>query len=331
MTTSHITEEILRRRMHGLYLSRPCGDITTLSHELLGLHSWFARNVPFSALIRGADIAGWKTTLTKTWLYRGTLHGVVFEDLPTLLALYTGGGYLEQLFGRQVLDDFAEVVLRLMEDGVFSRTEFRRIFIHDYDAAFIEAMFSSWGGIFVHLARRGQVAFRSMDSRDFDLISAEPTQTVEEVLPELLRRYFSAYGPATVADAAGFLGLGKEEIGKLRRLPLDEFRCLELGGNRYYSVDDADMADIPRLTLLSGFDPYIVSYSERSMVLSAEYKSRVILKSGICLPTIALDGRVAGIWNIKKNQPLVEFFTPQPKSIVTAAGEMVDFIRQRVR
>lgn len=86
-----ITEQILRRRMRGLYLSRKCEEITELSHELLGLHCWFHRNVAFSALIRGAGLEGWKTSLTKTWLYRGTLHGVVFEDLPRLLALHAGG------------------------------------------------------------------------------------------------------------------------------------------------------------------------------------------------------------------------------------------------
>lgn len=86
-----ITEQILQRRMHGLYLSRKCDDITRLSRELLRLHCWFHRNVAFSALIRGANIIGWKTTLTKTWLYRGTLHGVTFDDLPLLLALHADG------------------------------------------------------------------------------------------------------------------------------------------------------------------------------------------------------------------------------------------------
>ena len=81
------TEDILRRRMHGLYLSRSCWDIGELAGELLGLHCWFHRNVAFSALIRGCGLTGWKNALTKTWLYRGTLHGAVYEDLPLLLAL----------------------------------------------------------------------------------------------------------------------------------------------------------------------------------------------------------------------------------------------------
>ena len=93
MTDDAATENIIRRRMHGLYLSRPCEDLETLAHELLGLHSWFYRNVPFSALIRGANINGWKTRLTKTWLYRGTLHGALYADLPELLAVSAGEFY----------------------------------------------------------------------------------------------------------------------------------------------------------------------------------------------------------------------------------------------
>jgi hypothetical protein len=65
-------------------------------------------------------------------------------------------------------------------------------------------------------------------------------------------------------------------------------------------------------------------------VLPPELKARVILKSGICLPTVAVNGKVAGIWNIKKNEPVVEFFGKQPSRIQKATLEMVEDIRVRV-
>lgn len=327
-TMDKMTEDILRRRMHGLYLSRKCEDITELSHELLGLHCWFHRNVAFSALIRGARLSGWKTALTKTWLYRGTLHGVDYDDLPMLLSLHADDTCAWLLADKQ-LKSIADKVVSLMEDGVYSRAEMRRIFAYDLDEGTIDRIFSSWGGIFVYLARIGKVAFRNMTSRDFDLIDAEPTQTPDEVLPELLRRFFAAYGPATLADAAWFLGISKDGKKKLSSLNLEEFARLEYNGNVYYYVDEStDMGDIPELTLLSGFDPLIVSYAERSAVLLPEYKSSVILKSGICQPTIAVNGQVAGLWNIKKNEPVVDFFTPQPKRIKDITYDMVEDIRR---
>ncbi len=320
-----ITEQILRRRMHGLYLSRKCADITQLSHELLGMHCWFHRNVAFSALIRGADLYAWKTALTKTWLYRGTLHGVVFEDLPLLLALHAGGWRWGEEY-----KEIADRIVGLMEDGVYSRAEMRRIFAFDYDQRIIDRALSPWGGVFCELARLGKVAFRNMTSRDFDLINAEPTQTPEEALSVLLRRFFAAYGPATLADAAWFFGLQKDKKKELFELNLDDFSCFQDNGNFYYYLDHKiDVGDIPELTLLSGFDPLIVSYTERTAVLPQEYKKSVILKSGICLPTIAVNGQVAGLWNIKKGEPVVEFFTAQPKRIKAATFDMVDDIRRK--
>lgn len=324
------TEQILRTRMHGLYLTRKCWDITELSRELLGLHCWFHRNVAFSALIRGAELTNWKNVLTKTWLYRGTLHGVAFEELPKLLALHAEDPFYFDwlMLTPEQAEEICERIVRLMEDGVYSRAEMRRIFSFEFDEEVIGRIFSPWGGIFCYLARKGQAAFRSMTSRDFDLVAAEPFQTREEVLPELLGRFFTVYGPATVQDAMWFFGLQKESEKALTALVPEELSQLEYNKKTYYFAEpEIDMGDIPELTLLSGFDPLIVSYTDRSAVLPAEYKKAVIMSSGICLPTIAVNGQVAGIWNIKKKEPFVEFFSLQPKRIQDAVYDLVDEMR----
>ena len=317
-----IIRQIIQKRMHGLYLTRKCDDIVELSRELLGLHCWFHRNVAFSALIRGAELAGWKHALVKTWIHH-TLHGVAPDELPTLLALKSG----EWRWG-EPYKEIADKVINLMEDGVYSRAEMRQIFKDEYDSNVIRNALSPWGGVFCELARLGKVAFRDMTSRDFDLISAEPTRTFDGVLPELFHRFLTAYGPATLADAAWFFGLKKDRKKSLFALDLGEYSRFEYNNNFYYYIDDsADMDDIPELTLLSGFDPLIVSYAERSAVLPPEYKEAVIMKSGICLPTIAVNGQVAGLWNIKKGEPVVEFFAAQPKRMIDAAFDLADNIR----
>jgi hypothetical protein len=312
--------------MHGLYLSRKCEDIVELSRELLGLHCWFHRNVAFSALIRGADLMGWKYALTKTWVHHA-LHGVAFDDLPTLLAVHSGGWRWGEPY-----KEIADKVISLMEDGVYSRAEMRRIFVDEYEDHIVKMALSPWGGVFCELARFGKVAFRDMTSRDFDLIAAEPTQTFDEVLPGLFRRFLRAYGPATLVDAAWFFGLMKDRKKELFALNLDEYSRFEHNKSVYYYIDaNADMGDIPELTLLSGFDPLIVSYMDRSAVMPPEYKKAVVMSSGICLPTIAVNGQVAGLWNIKKNEPTLEFFTEQPNRIKDGAFDLVDSICLRTR
>ena len=320
-----LSEDILRRRMYGLYLSRSCWDIVELSRELLGLHCWFHRNVAFSALIRGCGLTGWKTALTKTWLYRGTLHGTAYEELPLLLALHADEAPWSW-FGlpEEEAEAVAQRVLCLMEDGVYSRAEMRQIFAGSYDPETVSRLFSPWGGIFVYLARHGKVAFRNMASRDFDLISGEPVLSQEEALERILPRYFEVYGPASAEDAAWFLGVDKALVKESEAL--NELEWIERGRERLYCVPAEDMGDIRHLTRLSGFDPYLVSYVDREAALPKEYKKAVILKSGICLPTIAVDGVVAGIWNLKNRSPVVEFFSPQPKAIREEALARVEQI-----
>ncbi len=325
-------EFLLRRRMHGLYLTRRCPEITELSRELLGLHCWFARNAAFSAVIRGASVANWKTALTKTWLYRGTLHGAAFDELPLLLALHADEQPFEWLgLSRAEALRVADRVLFLMEDGVCSRAEMRRIFSYDYDDEVVARLFSPWSGIFVYLARTGRVAFRSMTSRDFDLVAAEPALTPEEALPILLERYFRVYGPATAADAAFFFGLPKHAEKRIAALAEDCCESFELGGRVYFAGEEPrDMRDVPELTLLSGFDPLVVSYAERGAILPAELRPRVILRSGICLPSVAVNGRIAGVWNIKKGEVTVEFFSAPPKRIRDEAYARAEAVRRAV-
>ncbi|MCL2742080.1 MAG: winged helix DNA-binding domain-containing protein [Oscillospiraceae bacterium] len=322
MNTDKVGEMILRARMHGLYLSRGCGSIVELSRELIGMHCWFHRNVAFSALIRGAALPGWKSALTKTWIHHA-LHGVAYDDLPTLLAVNAGGGFR---WGEPYAA-IAERTLSLMEDGVCSRAELRRIFAADYDRRIVEHAFSPWGGVFGELARLGKVAFRDMASRDFDLIDAEPHRTRAEVLPGLFRRFIASYGPATISDAAWFFGLMKERKKELTALDLGEYERLEHNRQTHYHLGmDEGMGEIPEVTLLSGFDPYIVTYVDRGAMLPKEFKAAVIMKSGICLPTVALNGVVAGLWNIKKGAPFLEFFSTQPKKIVDKARGMVESV-----
>jgi len=319
------TDQILRQRYHGLYLSRKCENIVELSRQLMGLHCWFHRNVAFSALIRGASISGWRYALTKTWIHHA-LHGVAYDELPALLALQGSNDWLNSMYDEHRLGDVAEEVIACMEDGVNSRAEMRKIFAHKYDPDFIGGIFSSWGGIFRNLAAQGRVAFRDMTSRDFDLISAEPTQTAEEALPGLLRRYFKVYGPATLDDAMWFFGIWRDEVKEaLKAIPLDEYMQFKLGRKTFYHCGEpAGMGDIPEINLLSGFDPAIVSYVDRSAILPKEYKKRVVNRAGVCLPSIAVDGRIVGLWNIKKGEPVVELFEDMPKRLADKAWELAD-------
>src|SRR5690606_10172931 len=85
----------------------------------------------------------------------------------------------------------------------------------------------------------------------------------DEALAELVRRYFSSHGPATLRDFAWWSGLtltdaraGLAQVGDL----LDAH---EVGGETYWSVPTPDAGEMAASDayLLSTFDEFLVGYS----------------------------------------------------------------------
>ena len=117
-------------------------------------------------------------------------------------------------------------------------------------------------------------------------VGGSPVQELVEVgepdVDELVRRYLTALGPATVRDAQAWSGLRRlEEV--FARLEVEE-----LGGG-YFDLPDAPRPDAGTpapVRFLPRFDDVLIGYADRS-----RFGSVVIGQ-----PTIRIDGVVAGTW-----------------------------------
>jgi hypothetical protein len=78
-----------------------------------------------------------------------------------------------------------------------------------------------------------------------------------------------------------------------------ELSSLTAGGKEYYTASlssDPDPSE-PAACLLPGFDEYILGYRDRSAVLDPSLAGRTVIGgNGMLLPTIVIDGSVAGTW-----------------------------------
>jgi len=127
----------------------------------------------------------------------------------------------------------------------------------------------------------------------------EPAATQGESLQYLVRNYLNAFGPATVQDLARFTRL---PIGVVR----PAFRqCTDLvvhegpTGRVFYDVPGAPLPDggtpaPPRF--LPMWDSVLLAHADRSRVMDAATRAHVVRKNGDYLPTILVDGYVAGVW-----------------------------------
>ncbi|WP_052890157.1 winged helix DNA-binding domain-containing protein [Thermogemmatispora carboxidivorans] len=126
----------------------------------------------------------------------------------------------------------------------------------------------------------------------------------EEGLRLLVRRYLAAFGPASLNDLQTWSGLGNlKPVLRSMRAELHLYRDEQ--GQELFDLPDQPLppADRPApVRFLPDFDNVLLAYARRERILPASYRQAVLLPPGRVLPTILVDGFVAGIWTIQRQQ-----------------------------
>ena len=116
----------------------------------------------------------------------------------------------------------------------------------------------------------------------------------------LVRRTLAAFGPSSRADLAAFTGLAVGAIAPaLDALEPELERLADERGRELYDLHSAPrpLADTPApLRLLGEWDNVLLAHADRTRMFDDETRRQVIRKNGDVLPTILLDGVVAGRW-----------------------------------
>ncbi|GGN52702.1 hypothetical protein GCM10011579_010050 [Streptomyces albiflavescens] len=131
-----------------------------------------------------------------------------------------------------------------------------------------------------------------------------PLATGRAVDPEALRtlilRYLAGFGPASVADVAQF--------AMVQRAPVREaLRALDGAVEQLQGPDGVTLFDLPGASrppgdtpapprLMAMWDSILLAYADRSRVIPPAYRPSVIRNNGDVLPTLLVDGYVAGVW-----------------------------------
>lgn len=120
----------------------------------------------------------------------------------------------------------------------------------------------------------------------------------------LVRKFLHAYGPASQADLAAWLGSSPQQTGRLWQTVKAELVAVEKAGKTAYLL----AADLPALTearppeeplvLLGAHDPYLDA-RDRSLLLADKPLQRQVWRT-VANPNVILwNGQVAGIWKTR--------------------------------
>ena len=138
-------------------------------------------------------------------------------------------------------------------------------------------------------------------------------------LQTLVRRYLEGFGPASIADMAQFAMVQRARA---------KAAVQALGGSlvRLEGPDGAVLHDLPDAPLPAGdtpapprlmamWDSILLAYADRSRVIPPGYRKLVSRMNGDVLPTLLVDGYVAGVWRAVPEGIEATAFHPLPGSV----------------
>ena len=150
-----------------------------------------------------------------------------------------------------------------------------------------------------------------------DWIGAEPDLDPDDALEHLVRRYLTGFGPASVAEIAGWAGVRPAVIAP----------AVERMGLRVFAAEDGTtLVDLPRAPRPDGetpaperfipvWDATLLVHARRAVLIREDDRARIFnTKTPQSLHTFLVDGEVAGSWRFADGRVIVEPFRPLPKA-----------------
>jgi hypothetical protein len=121
----------------------------------------------------------------------------------------------------------------------------------------------------------------------------------DRAMVELVRRYLTGHGPATIKDIGWWSGMTGSDIKEALRAMDTEVDSAEIGGKKLWSLGDATPGPvISRVHLLQAYDELVVGYSESRYLGDPRAEQARSAFMGRSLPTgvVLLGTRIAGHW-----------------------------------
>ncbi len=258
--------------------------------------------------------------IVRTWPMRGTLHFVAAPDVRWMLELLTPRIITASASRARNLELDAAVFLRCEKLFVRALTgggQLARAAMMDLlETNKISTAKQRGYHILWRLAQERVIVFgaRADKSQTFALLEEWVARAKKldraAALAELAQRYFSSHGPALLSDFVGWAGL---KVGDAREgiAGASQLRQEKIGSENFWLAADAEIPDAKKMSeahLLPGFDEYLLGYKDRRAVLASKHAGKIVPGSnGMFLPTIIINGQVAGTWKrtLKKKSVVI--------------------------
>jgi hypothetical protein len=341
------TNHFVLRKQH-LTEDTKTDNILQIVNDIIGLHatnpataylSLFARTCSFSKQQLDDELYI-KRNLGKIRCMRKTLH-ILPKEL--ILVAYSATKRIVEITSERYSQNVgvtrkqymktSKAILELLKGRGMTTKEIKNSLKSDVNISSVVNLMCDQGLLIRGNPRHGwksniHTYYRFKDYfSDLDLAAVDEEKSKEL----LIRQYLASFGPVTANDIVWWTGLLKRDVTRvLEKLQnqLSQVEIANLKGDYLMLSSDLRTFDSLKserhvLNFLPNLDPYLMGYKERERYLNPEHYDYVFDRSGNGTSTILLDGRVIGVWDVAKSEPLVKlFFFEVKKSVLDDARAM---------
>ncbi|MBC7875594.1 MAG: AlkZ family DNA glycosylase [Anaerolineales bacterium] len=259
--------------------------------------------------------------ILRTHLMRPTWHFVSPADIRWMLMLtaprvhaVNAYMYRKAELDNDVLKKGKTLLVKALQDKQLTRDELRDVFEQagiSMKTEFRMTYMMMWAeleGVICSGARKGkQFTYALLEER----VPQAKVLKREEALVELIRRYFTSRGPATLHDFTWWSGLTMEDAKNGIEMVKSEFIQEDINGKMYWFSESKSSAKekFPVIHLLPNYDEYFIGFKDRSAIGNRVNQPKMDQNStALNIHIIFINGQIVGGWKrtITKNEVVVE-------------------------
>jgi hypothetical protein len=138
-----------------------------------------------------------------------------------------------------------------------------------------------------------------------DWVPRVRTPSHETALAELARRYFAAYGPATVEDLSAWSGIPMAEARSAVTGAMPSLGDVTIQGRPGFVLKGRlrreTTSPTQQVRLLPAFDTYLLGYRRRDLAVPPALQRRLQRGGGWLHPAVVVNGRAVAAWSLRKS------------------------------
>lgn len=257
--------------------------------------------------------AEWQEKLTRQWSIRRTIHAYLKSEIP--LYIHEGRmadpAYLQTEWRDGLRPEtkqrFHQVILESLSQGALTRDQIKELCrAEKIDLEDEKRIFNAWGGLLRYMVERGEI-HQEYGAKRFHLLKDFQPLPKEEAELEIARRYFSGFGPVSLADARYYFKENKATV--LDWMKQLDLKTIQVTGEERFYLGDLEEANLPECLFIAGFDQLLLGYEKKANpFFDPKYIRQIYTLTGIIKPTVFYKGRLVATWRRDKKNIVLDIF-----------------------